>query len=382
MLPRYAWCMTSSKVEPAKCEPRTSTSSATTQRQAVCVEAKLLSPDMSRCIDCVIRDISEGGSLVSVRGETAAPPRVYLWQPTAEAMVECEVRWNKLNLIGLKFLEEGAQAKLLSPQSRRCLPPLPLHGFAPSRPPNGGPAPGWQGEDLQEPRQSFRMLQASRLMSRGRMHCLRSPPFRVQRKPPGSDRSFSPPRPQGAATVVRHWPSRYCPCWRSQSAPHSQGCRSPPCRPSSPSISRRSPSPISSPPSSSLASSTFCGSSGSCVDSGAGAGRAYLFTACLTAAHTLSFPGLFSATGLLGAGPQTTAWLYMFWHGGFPLFLIAYARSARAATASQPGRRFGRYSIPIGIASALTAALGCGCSPRRAMTRFRPSCRATATLRR
>jgi hypothetical protein len=27
-------------------------------------------------------------------------------------MVECEVRWNKLNLIGLKFLEEGAQAKL------------------------------------------------------------------------------------------------------------------------------------------------------------------------------------------------------------------------------------------------------------------------------
>ncbi|HWB45394.1 MAG TPA: PilZ domain-containing protein [Hyphomicrobiaceae bacterium] len=81
-------------------------------RQAVCVEGKLLSPDMTRCIECTIRDISEGGALVSVRSEAGALSRVYLWQPTAEAMVECEVRWNKLNLIGLKFLEDGAMARL------------------------------------------------------------------------------------------------------------------------------------------------------------------------------------------------------------------------------------------------------------------------------
>lgn len=51
----------------------------------------------------------------------------------------------------------------------------------------------------------------------------------------------------------------------------------------------------------------------------------YLFTALMAAAHALTFPGLFSPTGLLGAGPQTTAWLYMFWHGGFPLLAGAYA---------------------------------------------------------
>jgi len=51
----------------------------------------------------------------------------------------------------------------------------------------------------------------------------------------------------------------------------------------------------------------------------------YTFTALMTVAHALSFPGLFSATGLLGAGSQTTVWLYMIWHGGFPLFIIAYA---------------------------------------------------------
>ncbi len=51
----------------------------------------------------------------------------------------------------------------------------------------------------------------------------------------------------------------------------------------------------------------------------------YLFTAFMTVAHGLSFPGLFAPAGLLGAGPQSTAWLYMFWHGGFPLFVAAYA---------------------------------------------------------
>jgi len=68
----------------------------------------------------------------------------------------------------------------------------------------------------------------------------------------------------------------------------------------------------------------------------------YLFTAFITISHALSFPGLFAPTGLLGAGPQTTAWLYMFWHGGFPLFVVAYvllkgARRETGWTWSRPG---------------------------------------------
>jgi PAS domain S-box-containing protein len=39
----------------------------------------------------------------------------------------------------------------------------------------------------------------------------------------------------------------------------------------------------------------------------------------------LSFPGLFAPGGLMGSGPQTTVWLYMLWHAGFPLLVIAYA---------------------------------------------------------
>ncbi len=51
----------------------------------------------------------------------------------------------------------------------------------------------------------------------------------------------------------------------------------------------------------------------------------YLFTAFIAIAHALSFPGLVTPGGWLGAGPQSTAWLYMFWHAGFPATVIAYA---------------------------------------------------------
>ncbi|MDB5577877.1 MAG: hybrid sensor histidine kinase/response regulator, partial [Bradyrhizobium sp.] len=51
----------------------------------------------------------------------------------------------------------------------------------------------------------------------------------------------------------------------------------------------------------------------------------YLFTASAAVVHGLTFPGLFSPSGLLGAGLQTTAWLYMVWHSAFPLLVLGYA---------------------------------------------------------
>ena len=55
----------------------------------------------------------------------------------------------------------------------------------------------------------------------------------------------------------------------------------------------------------------------------------YLFTAVITTGHTLTFPGLFAPQGLLGGGQQSTAWIYMFWHAIFPLFVIGYARTTK-----------------------------------------------------
>ena len=63
----------------------------------------------------------------------------------------------------------------------------------------------------------------------------------------------------------------------------------------------------------------------------------YLFTAAIAFVHALTFPGVFSSTGLLGAGTQSTAWLYIVWHAGFPVFVLAYAALKRQAP-SRSGR--------------------------------------------
>jgi len=86
---------------------------------------------------------------------------------------------------------------------------------------------------------------------------------------------------------------------------------------------------------------------------------AYLFSAFMAVAHALSFPGLFLQTGLLGAGPQTTAWIYFLWHAGFPLLVIAYALTpsdgqAQARVVAKPGHA---VLACIGLVLALVCAL-------------------------
>src|SRR6202048_2541529 len=51
----------------------------------------------------------------------------------------------------------------------------------------------------------------------------------------------------------------------------------------------------------------------------------YLFTALIVIPWLLTFPGVFAPGGLLGAGLQSTVWLYILWHAGFPTFVMAYA---------------------------------------------------------
>jgi two-component system sensor histidine kinase UhpB len=84
----------------------------------------------------------------------------------------------------------------------------------------------------------------------------------------------------------------------------------------------------------------------------------YLFTAFMAVAHGLTFPGLFAPTGLLGAGPQTTAWLYMFWHAGFPLLVVTYALLPDDGAA--PRRPPGRPGVVVlaSVAGAPGAAIG------------------------
>ena len=85
----------------------------------------------------------------------------------------------------------------------------------------------------------------------------------------------------------------------------------------------------------------------------------YLYDALLVVPHMISFPGLFAPTGLLGGG-ETTAWLYIFWHSGFPLFIIGYVLlGAREAQRPRPqNARIDAAAVGLVIAGTIVLAAG------------------------
>src|ERR1700730_10765361 len=78
----------------------------------------------------------------------------------------------------------------------------------------------------------------------------------------------------------------------------------------------------------------------------------------MAVSHALTFPGLFSATGLLDAGPQSTAWLYVFWHGGFPLLVIAYAQCSDGGRKKPPLPGRTDVDIVLSVGAVLGAVAG------------------------
>ena len=85
---------------------------------------------------------------------------------------------------------------------------------------------------------------------------------------------------------------------------------------------------------------------------------AYLFTSLIALAQLLVFPGVITATGLFGAGPQSAVWLWVFWHAGFPAF-IAAAMLLRAAAARNGlrGGPLGRHGMIAAICVLLLVVL-------------------------
>jgi signal transduction histidine kinase len=82
----------------------------------------------------------------------------------------------------------------------------------------------------------------------------------------------------------------------------------------------------------------------------------YFFTALILIPWMLTFPGVFAPTGVFG-GLQSTAWLYIFWHAGFPMFVIAYALSKDANLNNRLSR--GSAGAAILASAAITAGLVC-----------------------
>jgi signal transduction histidine kinase len=81
----------------------------------------------------------------------------------------------------------------------------------------------------------------------------------------------------------------------------------------------------------------------------------YLFTALIVIPHALSFPGAFSETGLLGAGTQSAAWLYIGWHAALPLTIIVFALRSEDEGAANQILGHGRTAIAGASLAAVSA---------------------------
>ena len=80
----------------------------------------------------------------------------------------------------------------------------------------------------------------------------------------------------------------------------------------------------------------------------------YLFSALMVVSHALTFPGAFAPSGLLGAGLQTTAWLFIFWHLGFPASVIGYACLKDEKRALPPSTIYWSAALVVLLALLLT----------------------------
>jgi signal transduction histidine kinase len=88
----------------------------------------------------------------------------------------------------------------------------------------------------------------------------------------------------------------------------------------------------------------------------------YLFTGLFMIPYALTFPGVFAPMGLVG-GPQSTVWLYVLWHFGFPLFVVSYALSKDSdrSTALWQGTVRAGISVSVSVAVGTVLAAGALC---------------------
>ncbi|HWX10883.1 MAG TPA: MASE4 domain-containing protein, partial [Trinickia sp.] len=90
----------------------------------------------------------------------------------------------------------------------------------------------------------------------------------------------------------------------------------------------------------------------------------YLLTAFALIPWMLTFPGIFSPSGLLNASLQSAAWLYVLWHAGFPIFVIAYGLLKEAESV----KRMWRGSAGAAILSSVATSAAVVCAATLVVT--------------
>ena len=83
----------------------------------------------------------------------------------------------------------------------------------------------------------------------------------------------------------------------------------------------------------------------------------FVFIALLLVTHMLTFPGAFAPTGLLGAGVNTTGWLFILRRASLPIAIIAYVLIRRSETSVPAWVQLPDPGVAVGLATAVMLAV-------------------------
>ncbi len=86
-----------------------------------------------------------------------------------------------------------------------------------------------------------------------------------------------------------------------------------------------------------------------------GLAGAYGYVAIMVPLQLAVFPGMFSPTGLFGAGPQSAIWLWVLWHAGFPTLIILALLTRTRLAARLLGEHLPQAGLALLIGGPLAA---------------------------
>jgi hypothetical protein len=66
---------------------------------------KILFMDQPCFVECIIRNISEDGALLSMLVNVPLPQEILLWEARTGALYECDVRWRRDHMVGVHFVD-------------------------------------------------------------------------------------------------------------------------------------------------------------------------------------------------------------------------------------------------------------------------------------
>lgn len=74
-------------------------------------------------VECIIRNISEDGALLSLVVSVQLPQRILLWEERTGCLYECHIRWRKEHMVGVHFTDVCGRA-MRHALLERCFAPV------------------------------------------------------------------------------------------------------------------------------------------------------------------------------------------------------------------------------------------------------------------